>query len=319
MREERFLVTGALGCIGAWVVRKLVQEGIETHVFDLASDSRRLHLIMDDEEYAKVNFRTGDISNFNEVERCIIETGATHMIHLAALQVPFCREDPVRGAQVNVLGTVNVFEGARRAGLHRVTYASSIAVYGLSEDYADEAIGPEAPLKPRNLYGIYKQANEGTARVYWLENGISSIGLRPYIVYGPGRDQGLTSGPTKAMLAAARGEGYHIPFGGYSTYQYVEDVAEAFIRAARVSSEGAEVFNMGGSLVHVRDIIKATELAEPPMIGRVTFDDKPLPFPEKYDDSLLHAVLGSFQETPLQTGVEKTIALFKQAINQNRI
>ena len=61
------------------------------------------------------------------------------------------------------------------------------------------------PLLPRTLYGVYKQANESTAKVYYQDHDLSSIGLRPYVIYGPGRDQGMTSTPTKALLAVARG------------------------------------------------------------------------------------------------------------------
>jgi nucleoside-diphosphate-sugar epimerase len=189
----------------------------------------------------------------------------------------------------------------------------------LSEEYPEADVAHGCDVKATYHYGVYKQANEGNARVYWLENGLSSIGLRPYIVYGPGRDQGLTAGPTKAMLAAALGRQYHIPFGGLSTYQYVEDVARAFIRAARVPFEGAGVYNMGGTVVHVREIIGAIENAEPAMAGQITFDDHPLPFPERYADAMLHSAIGPLQGTPLKTGVEETIKIFKQAIASGRL
>ena len=250
MSEQRFLITGALGCIGAWVVRCLVREGVPVATFDLAGDPHRLRLILDDDELARVQFITGDITDLGAFEAAVKETGATHLIHLAGLQVPFCKADPALGARVNVVGTVNVFEAAKRAGLRRVVYASSIAVYGLSEEYPDGPIGHDALPRPRTHYGVYKQANEGTARIYWLDDGISSIGLRPYIVYGPARDQGMTSQPTKAMLAAALGRPHHIPFGGRSVYQYTEDTARAFIQAARSSFEGAGAFNLGGTVAH---------------------------------------------------------------------
>src|SRR4051794_23649624 len=186
MADERFLVTGALGCIGAWVVRNLVREGVPTAIFDLASDPRRLRLIMRDDELAQVQMLTGDITDLAAVEGALNASGATNIIHLAALQVPFCKADPVLGAQVNVVGTVNVFEVAKRTGLRRVVYASSAAVYGISEEYPEGPIEHDAPLRPRTHYGVYKQANEGTARVYWADDGVPSIGLRPYVVYGPG-------------------------------------------------------------------------------------------------------------------------------------
>ena len=87
-----------------------------------------------------------------------------------------------------------------------VVYTSSIAVF--ADDDADPVSGRltvEATGHPRTHYGVYKQANEGNARVYWLDDGVPSIGLRPMTVYGVGRDQGMTSGPTKAVVAAVLG------------------------------------------------------------------------------------------------------------------
>ena len=319
MAQERFLVTGALGCIGAWVVRVLVQEGVPTTVLDIAGNPHRLKLIMTGDELARVSFVTGDITDLTIVERAVRESGTTHVIHLAGLQVPFCKADPSLGARVNVVGTVNVFEAAKRAGLHRVVYASSVAVFGLSEDYPEGAVGNDAPLRPRTHYGVYKQANEGTAKIYWLDDGLTSVGLRPYTVYGPGRDQGLTSGPTKAMLAAAAGKPYHIPFGGRSAYQYAEDVARAFIRAARVELEGAHVFNMRGSVVHMSEIVQAIEAIEPAAHGQITFDPKPLQLPEELDDSALQAALGPLTETLLIQGVQSTLRVFKQALAEGKL
>jgi UDP-glucuronate 4-epimerase len=319
MENERFLVTGALGCIGAWVVRNLVREGIPTAIFDLASDSRRLQLIMSEDELARVQMLSGDISDLTAVEGVLKETGTTHVIHLAALQIPFCKADPSLGARVNVVGTVNVFEAASRSGLHRVVYASSAAVYGISEDYPEGPLGHDAPLHPQTHYGVYKQANEGTARVYWKENGISSIGLRPYVVYGPGRDQGLTSSPTTAMLAATLGQPFQIPFGGRFDLQFADDVAKAFIRAARVPFEGADVFNLHGSVVHIREIVVEIEAAAPAMRGQLNFTDVPLGFPEEMDETPLRSVLGPLAHTSLAEGVATTMNTFQQALADGRL
>jgi nucleoside-diphosphate-sugar epimerase len=317
--SDHFLITGAMGCIGAWVVRNLVQEGTQVTVFDLSDNPHRLRLIMTPEELARVRFVRDDITELAPVERAFQEGAVTHVIHLAALQVPFCKADPVMGAKVNVVGTVNVFEAARRLGLKRVVYASSVAVYGLSDEYPEDVIGNDAPLRPRNLYGVYKQANEGTARIYWQDHGLSSLGLRGYTIYGPGRDQGMTSSPTKAMLAAAAGQPYHITYGGRSGMQYVDDVAKIFIQAARVSFEGAEVFNMRGSVVDMTEVIAAIEAAEPAVRGRLTHDPKPLPFPSGTDDAALRAVFGQVPDTPLAAGVGETIALFKGALAEGKI
>ena len=314
MSGERFLVTGALGCIGAWVVRRLIKEGVATTVLDIAGNPHRLKLIMNDEELAHVHFVTGDITDLATVERMVRDTNTTHIIHLAGLQVPFCKADPSLGARVNVVGTVNIFEAAKRAGLQRVVYASSAAVYGFSEEYPEEPIGHHALPRPHTHYGVYKLANEGTARIYWQDDGVTSIGLRPYVVYGPGRDQGMTSGPTKAMLAAALGQPYHVPFGGRSALQYTDDVAYAFIQAARTKFDGADVFSMRGAVVHLREIVAAIEAVEPTARGNITFEDKPLPYPEDFDDAPLREALGPLPDTPLAAGVSATVELFKRAV-----
>lgn len=319
MSDQHFFVTGALGCIGAWVVRNLIREGTGVTVFDLGTDPHRLRLILTADELAQVQFVAGDVTDLNLVERSMRESQTTHIVHLAGLQVPFCKADPSLGARVNVVGTVNMFESAKRLGIKHLSYASSIAVYGLSEEYPETVLSHDAAPKPRSHYGVYKQANEGTARIYWLDDGISSIGLRPYIVYGPGRDQGMTSVPTKAMMAAAMGKGYHIPFGGRSAYQYADDVAKVFIQAASAEFKGADVFNLRGSVVRMSEIVAAIEAAEPSLKGQITFDDKPLPFPEDMDDATLVAAIGQLPYTPLEKGVSQTISIFKEAFADGRL
>ena len=83
-----------------------------------------------------------------------------------------------------------------------VVYASSVAAYDALDD---TTTGAAMEGVPSTLYGVFKRANEGTASVYAAEQGIASVGLRPHTVYGPGRDQGVTSAPTTAMLARRRG------------------------------------------------------------------------------------------------------------------
>ncbi len=319
MSSEHFFVTGGMGCIGAWVIRNLVQAGVPVTVFDFSTNDHRLKLIMSEEELARVNFIRGDITDTTAVYQAITDSAATHIIHLAALQVPFCKANPPVGAAVNVVGTVNVFEAAKKAGLRQIVYASSVAVFGHKDEYDTTRLADDAPLHPHNLYGVFKQANEGTARIYWQDDGIASIGLRPYTIYGPGRDQGMTSTPTQAMLAAAKGENYHISYGGYNGFQYVDDVARIFIQAARTKYEGAGVFNIEGSVSHMRDVVAAIEAAEPGITGRITYEDKPLMLPDGQEDAALRELLGTLPDTPLQAGVAQTVAHFKQALVDGRL
>lgn len=312
MTNEHFFITGVMGCIGAWVARNLVQAGARVTAFDLSEDRHRLELIMTPAEIAQIAFVRGDITDTTAVSTAVTQSNPTHLIHLAALQVPFCRANPPLGAAVNVTGTVNIFEAAKQVGLEKVVYASSVAVYGRKEQYSTRLLPHDAPLYPQTLYGVTKQANEGTARIYWQDAGVASVGLRPYTVYGPGRDQGMTSTPTQAMLAAARGEAYHISFGGYNGFQYTDDIARLFIQAARTPFQGADVFNIKGAVAHMREVVAAIETAEPAASGRITYEETPLPFPDGQDDVALRAWLGDIPDTPLAEGVAQTIAHFQR-------
>ena len=319
MNEERFLVTGALGCIGAWTVRNLAREGTPTGTLDLSQKKHRLQLLLSEGEMARVQFMQGDIAKLEDVEKAFHEFQPTHIIHLAALLLPLCKANPPLGALVNVVGTVNMFEAVKHAGLKSMVFASTTAVYGIADEYGSGKLEHDALLNPRSHYGVYKQANEGTARVYWLEDGISSIGLRPYTVYGAGRDQGMTSTPTKAMLAAALGRSYRITYSSRCAFQYGDDMAKVFIMAARASFKGTEVFNVGGDSVSVPEIITAIESVAPEMRGKLTYDDVPLPFPEDVDNRALTAVVGLLPNTDLLDGVRETIEIFKQALKDGRM
>jgi UDP-glucuronate 4-epimerase len=308
MSEERFLVTGAGGCIGAWVIAQLVGEGTPAVAFDASDDDHRLRLLLDDAALAALPRVRGDITDLAGFERTVDEHGITHVIHLAALQVPFCRADPPLGARVNVVGTVHVFEAvAKRADrMGPVVYASSVAAYDALEEGETAAAMQGVPS---TLYGVFKRANEGTASVYAAEQGIRSVGLRPHTVYGPGRDQGLTSAPTVAMLAAAAGEDYTLPFGGRYQLQYAPDVAAAFVAAARGKPDGAELRDIGGPTVHTDEVIAAIGAVAPGVA--IDYEPVELPFPADTGD---HAAA-----TPLEAGVADAIGRFRDLLDRGLV
>src|SRR5204863_2394206 len=110
--KHTYFVTGALGCIGAWVVKQLVERGDVPVVFDLGGDPRRIRDLIGEEGLARVRFVQGDITDLEAVKRAVRAAEARALVHLAGLQVPFCKADPALGARVNVLGTIHVFEAA---------------------------------------------------------------------------------------------------------------------------------------------------------------------------------------------------------------
>jgi UDP-glucuronate 4-epimerase len=318
---ERFLVTGAMGCIGAWAVHELMGDGTSVVAFDRSSDPRRLRTLLSDDDLARVTFVTGDITEGEAFGRTLDEHAITNVIHLAALQVPFCRADPVLGAQVNVVGTAVVFEQVRRRQdrMAPVVYAGSVGMFDAADaDITSHRLMADAAAHPASLYGVYKLANEGTARVFWQDHGVSSFGLRPMTVYGPGRDQGVTSTPTKAMVAAVLGRPYRISFGGRTLYQYAPDVARTFIQASRANLAGAYTANLGGTTAHMREIVSLIEHQVPSAAGSITFEEQPLPFPDDIDASGL-GPLGRVGVTPLPDGVARTIARYRALASEGRL
>jgi nucleoside-diphosphate-sugar epimerase len=161
------------------------------------------------------------------------------------------------------------------------------------------------------VYGVYKLANEGTARVFWSDDGVASIGIRPYVVYGPGRDQGLTSGPSLAMAAAARGEGYEIAYGGTAQYDFAPDVGRAFALAARAVTDGAHVANFPGERATMTQVVSAIEAAAPAVAGEITWEEDQLPFPTSLQGGLLERLVGPLPRTSLADGVRRTIEHFR--------
>jgi nucleoside-diphosphate-sugar epimerase len=296
------LVTGAGGCIGSWALAILTRAGVPAVAFDLSDDRRRPLLLMTEDELSNIPWLTGDIADTEAVANALAEHEIRAIIHLAALQVPFCKADPVAGARANVVGTVNVLEAARHHGLKRLAYASSIAAHSFL---------PGTPWLP-TLYGAYKLCDEMIAHTYAADWGTPSIGLRPGVVYGSGRDQGLTSKTTVAILAAAAGRPYTVPFSGAVSALHAGEVASAFIKAVAEERDGARVFDINGRATSVEEWLGIVRRLAPEAQLRVKGDA--LPFPAELPDEPVQRHLGDYGPVPLGEGVEETYQDFRRLL-----
>jgi len=315
---ETYFITGAQGCIGSWIVKALAQRGDVPAVFDRSEDRRRLKAIMPPDDLERVRFIAGDITDVTAVRSALEMTGARHIIHLAGLQVPACKADPVAGAFVNVIGTLNAFEAAKATDVERVVYASSAAVFGAGD--ADIPLDETAECDPTTHYGVFKRTNEGNARVYFLDYGINSVGLRPLTVYGVNRDSGLTSDPTKAMKAAVLDFPFHIRFSGATDFQYVVDTAAAFIACADRAPQGAHVFNLHGETVDIARIVALiNENSSSPGRELVTCGGPPLPIAPALDDTAINRAIGELPRTPLAVGIRETMNKFAELRDAGRL
>jgi nucleoside-diphosphate-sugar epimerase len=315
------LVTGAFGCIGSWVVRKLVDAGERTVLYELADDPWRLRMIAGPDIGDRVRIVRGDITDREGLLRVVGEHEIRRLIHLAAWQVPLCRQDPSRGALVNVVGTVNVFEAARahRGQIERVVYLSSAGVFGPPAIYPPGPLADDAPPRPATHYGVFKVANEETARVYWGEHGLPSSGFRPLSVYGPGRDFGVTAAPTLAMKAAVLNRPYRIPYGGRTDLIFVEDVASAVIAASRATFDGARVYNLHGESLAIADVVRTIHDLWPGSDEVVSHTEEPTPFAEALDDARYQLDFGPTAGTSFKDGARRTLDEFARLRRDGRL
>ncbi len=317
--NERFLVTGALGCVGAWVVKLLVDEGATVVTFDKGDDTKRLRLVMGEDGPSRVTMLNSDITDAGAIGRALDDHDITHVIHLAALQLPFAKANPPLGALVNVVGTVNLFEAVkeRKERIGPIVYAGSVAMYS-SGDALDGRLAEDAVPHPGSHYGVYKLANEGTARIYAADDGVASVGLRPLAIYGPGRDQGLTSDPSRSILSALLGRPFEIGFGGRTTLQFAPDVAQTFITAARSSVGGAKVYNLAGSLVSIDAFIETIDRVVPGAAELVTHKPLALDFPSDIE-SISLTELGEIHVTSLEDAITASVALYRERLDQGQL
>jgi nucleoside-diphosphate-sugar epimerase len=317
----RVLLTGGYGCIGTWIVKDLLARNDEVFIYDLKEDTHRLDLILSAEQIRQVKFVQGDVTDLPNLRRAVEEQRITHIIHLAGLQVPVCRADPLLGAKVNVLGTLAVFEAVRLAKpqVERLVYASSAAVFGPPRMYPAGPVKDDVLLVPSTHYGVFKCANEGNARIYFQDHDISSVGLRPWTVYGVGRDFGMTSEPTRAIKALALGRKCSITYGGWQDLQLVEDVAQIFVRCLERPYRGAKSYNLRGDVVDVPALQRALNEVDPKAKELISFGEQQIAIAYDLEDAALQRDLGPMPKTPLVEGLRRSYDLFRRLHAEGRL
>jgi UDP-glucose 4-epimerase len=297
----KVLITGGGGFLGAWLVKRLLGRGIEARVFDRKEDRSILREIIGGAADS-IDWVIGDITDTDRVRDAA--RGCDFAVHLAALLTPDCAANPVLGATVNLIGTLNVFEAAKAEGMRGIAYASSASALA-PDDCAD--------LSPVTHYGAYKLACEGCARAYWIESGISSIGFRPAIVYGPARETGISAGPSVACREAVAGRPYTIGYSGEADLIFVDDVAALCEAAALKPFEGAHTITLSGERADVSVLAEAIQDQVPG--ARIDWDGPLLPIPPHMEPTPTEDLLGPLPRTSLKDGIAQTIAHYRPGRN----
>jgi nucleoside-diphosphate-sugar epimerase len=293
---EKIIIFGGSGFLGSWIVKAFLKKGYSVSIFDLKIQKELLsHVVGND--INKIKFINGDITNYDHVQEAINDMD--HVINLAGLMTPDCSSNPILGAKVNVLGSINVFEALKKNNNKFLVYASSAGVFGQKDHYY--------PF-PETHYGAYKLAVEGVARAYLNEDGISSVGIRPYVIYGPGREVGGTAGVTLACKAAKQGDSYTVNFSGKAGFVYVQDVVDLVEMSIGKIPSGSLTLNINGITADVSDLINLIKKNIP--LSDIGIEGDPLSVVDEIRGNEPFKTFKKFKYTSLEDGIKRTIDFY---------
>ncbi|WP_332899145.1 NAD-dependent epimerase/dehydratase family protein [Haladaptatus sp. CMSO5] len=309
---ETVLVTGGTGFIGAYVAQDLVHAGHDVVAYDLSTDKTRLDKlgVADD-----VRVIRGDVTDPTAVVRAVKESGATRIIHLAALLTTAAEANPRAAMDVNIQGTNNVFEAARTLSdqVERVAWASSAAAFAPPSNYG-EWVTEDDLVYPDTLYGATKVYNEHQAKVYLEEFGVSHVALRPTVAYGPYRETGGSAFLAQMIERPALGKSFSVEFGDQIIdWQYVRDIAQAFRLAAFAPDEDLtqRVYNVRGELATIREAAEVVKKVIPEADLSVS-DEGELPWTQVLDMTKAQQDLGYDPEYDLETGIREYVKVLRE-------
>jgi len=260
----RVLVTGGAGYVGSVSVERLVEAGHEVVVLDDLTTGHR------ESVPSAVSLEVGSYGDAGEMERLLERARVDAILHCAARSlVGESIRDPARYYRDNVAGGIVLLEAARQAGIGRIVFSSTAAVYGVPDA---TPIPEDAPLRPINTYGETKRTFEGALRFYGDAYGLRSVSLRYFNVAGATERSGELHDPETHLIpnllrAAETGEPITLFGDDYPTpdgtcirdYIHVADLADAHLRALAAARPGEHrIYNLGnGTGFSVQEVVDA--------------------------------------------------------------
>ena len=302
---EKVLIVGGAGFIGSHTADILMEQGVPVRILDNLSSGHRSNL---PDTHPLMEFIEGDMRNADTVKAAM--QGISHVVHLAAqVSVVASLEDPEFSAQQNIIGYLNVLDAAKNAGVERMVYASSAAIYGEPHTLP---LTEDVPMQQLSPYGLEKKVNEDYADLYHRLHGFSALGMRFFNVYGPRQDP---KSPYAGVIAlfmdrikdqlplTVNGDGEHT-----RDFIYVRDVARTNVAALGVDVQGA--CNVAtGKKTSLNDLIN--------VLSEITGNTAEVTYGPEREGDIVHSLadpakmntaIGVIAETDLKTGLTKLLA-----------
>ncbi|MBS1534257.1 MAG: NAD(P)-dependent oxidoreductase [Bacteroidetes bacterium] len=249
----KILVTGGAGFIGSAIVPKMQKEGHEVYVLDNLSFGNRDFISVDD-----AHFFQGDIREADFVTQTLKSIEPEAIVHLAAIHfIPYCNANPFESADINIRGTMNVLNAAKKLkNLKKVFFASTAAVYPIS----DHAVDENHTLLPLDIYGLTKLTGEHLCREFQLQTGVDTICCRFFNAFGPNEtNPHLIPEIEKQLRNGARS----IALGNLAPkrdFIHTFDMANAVYALVMLENTGYDTFNLGRGIEYaVTEIVQTFE------------------------------------------------------------
>jgi nucleoside-diphosphate-sugar epimerase len=305
--KRTVLITGVAGFIGSNLAERLITQGFRVIGIDNLAYGV-IEQVPEGVEFHKLDIRSSDIYPlFNKVEA---------VFHLAAKNcITDCQDDPLETSDINVTGTVNVFEAARRGSVDKVIYAESSALYEGSELLPT----PESEVYPQSFYAVSKLAGMAFAEAYRRFYGMRTTALRYFCVYGPRQDYRRTIPPLMSAFIINLLQGKQPTIYGTGEkrrdFVYVDDINDFHLQCLNDPKTDGNVYNLGSGVSYsVREIFEAISTLLQTDIEPIYKPDFPGEAQITLADITEAKNLGWQPKVSLEEGLQKSIDYIKDHV-----